>query len=382
MIVIGAGLGGLTLANGLRQAGIDVAVYERDEPGRRRQGISLHLDDRGRTALRECLPPEHTAMAEATLGGPREHSLLLSEVDGELAVAHRQPLAPGHPVRARPGRQAHRPLLRAVLLTGLADAVRFGAEFTRFERRAGGTVRAHFRDGRTDTADVLVGADGVGSAVRRQYLPGVRVVDTGKRTLMGAAPLRAVAGTGLPALIGHHPASARVRGTMMALGVLRFTEPPSVAREQRLPALPASAVAEVEDYVMWAMPVVRERLGPVELPAAAWGAAKVLAADLPPALRSVVDEAWPRATVALRGGVIPPVAPWPASSVTVLGDAIHLAPGFGGNLAMRDARRLRDALVRAATGEQGLLAAIGDYEDALRRDSFPPAGARDSAASA
>jgi hypothetical protein len=100
-----------------------------------------------------------------------------------------------------------------------------------------------------------------------------------------------------------------------------------------------------------------------------------MATDLHPALRSVVDEAWPLVTVAVRIGVIPRPPRWPAAAVTLLGDAIRLAPGFGGNLAMRDAQRLRDALVRAATGEQGLLTAIGEYEDALRRDGFPAADA-------
>src|SRR5688572_16824783 len=47
VIVIGAGLAGLTLAQGLRRAGIDVVVYERDGYGGRPQGISLHFDDRG-----------------------------------------------------------------------------------------------------------------------------------------------------------------------------------------------------------------------------------------------------------------------------------------------------------------------------------------------
>jgi 2-polyprenyl-6-methoxyphenol hydroxylase-like FAD-dependent oxidoreductase len=85
-------------------------------------------------------------------------------------------------------------LLRAVLLTELDDVVRFGAEATRFARRADGTVRVWCADGSTDTADVLVGADGIGSAVRRWYLPHARVVDTGRRMVMGATPLRAVAG--------------------------------------------------------------------------------------------------------------------------------------------------------------------------------------------
>ncbi|WP_033289013.1 FAD-dependent oxidoreductase [Amycolatopsis jejuensis] len=347
VIIAGAGLGGLTLAQGLRKAGIDVTVYERDGPHGRRQGISLHVDDRGRTALRACLPPGHAAMAEATMGGPREQAQVMSEVDGRLAVTGAGP-------RARPGRQAHRPLLREILLTGLDDVVHFDKELTQFENREGG-VRVHFADGTTDYADVLVGADGVGSAVRRQRLPDVHVIDTGKRMLMGAAPLSAVESTGLPELIGHNATSVQVRGKTMALGLLRFTESPAAARERWLPAC---AMTDVEDYLMWAIPTTQDRLGEA-------------AAGLPPVLQTVVDSAWPDTTVALRIGIIPPMPAWPPTPVTLLGDAIHLAPGFGGNLAMRDALHLRDALVRAERGEQELHTAIGDYEEALRRTSFP-----------
>ncbi|WP_285479252.1 NAD(P)/FAD-dependent oxidoreductase [Amycolatopsis sp. NBRC 101858] len=370
VVVVGAGLGGLTLAHGLRREGIDVVVYERDAASGRPQGVSLHVDERGASALRACLPPAHAAMVEATTGGPREQTLTLSDVDGELAVTGTRP-ADGTAGRARPGRQVHRPLLKEVLLTGLGDVVRFGAECTRFEQRADGTVGVWFADGRTDTADVLVGADGIGSAVRRRYLPEARVVDTGRRMIMGATPLRAVLGTGVPGLIGDSPAAAHVRGTTMVLGVLRFTEPPVPARRRWLPDLRPGAVAELEDYVMWALPVTRERLGP----ATAWRRAGDLAADLPPALRLVVAEAWPEVTVALRIGTIPPIPAWPASPVTVLGDAVHLAPGFGGNLALRDAHHLGDALAGAYRGRAGLLDAIGAYEDTMRRGSFPAVGA-------
>ncbi|MDT7799419.1 MAG: 5-methylphenazine-carboxylate 1-monooxygenase [Actinomycetota bacterium] len=366
VVVVGAGLGGLALAHGLRREGIDVAVYERDAAAGRPQGVSLHVDERGAAALRACLPPSHVAMVEATAGGPREQTLELSEVDGELAVTGAR-VSDGLLGRARPGRQVHRPLLKAVLLTDLDDVVRFGAEFTRFEHRADGTVRVWFADGRTDTADVLVGADGIGSAVRRRYRPDVRVVDSGRRMLMGATPLRAVLATGLPGLIGDSPAAAQVRGTTMAVGVLRFTEPPAVARQRWLPALRHSAVAGLEDYVMWALPVSQEQLG------SGPHRAGELAADLPEALRLLVAEAWPDVTVALRIGRIPPPPPWPATPVTLIGDAIHLAPGFGGNLAMRDAHRLCAALAGAHHGRAGLLEAIGAYEDTMRRSSFTPA---------
>jgi 2-polyprenyl-6-methoxyphenol hydroxylase-like FAD-dependent oxidoreductase len=307
-------------------------------------------------------------MTEATSGGPREQTLVLSEVDGELTVVRTQ--APG---RARPGRQVDRRLLRAILLTGLQDVVRFGAGFTRFDQQADGTVRAWFADGSVDTADVLVGADGIGSAVRRQYMPHVQVVDTGKRMLMGATPLRAVAGTGLPGLIGDSATSVQAGGTMMALGVLRSRQPPVAAREQWLPAMPSRAVVDAEDYVMWAVPITQERLGPAGSPATVWRRAQALAVDLHPALRLVVDEAWPDVTVALRIALIPPMPPWPAGPVTLIGDAIHLAPGFGANLAMQDAHRLCDALVQAFRGEQDLPASIGAAEDTMRLNNFPVA---------
>lgn len=368
VIVIGAGLGGSTLAHGLRRAGIDVTVYERDGAQGRTQGISLHCDDRAMTALQACLPPAHVAMVQATTGGPRERTLFLSETHGELAITGARPSADTGPVR--PGRQVHRPLLRAVLLTGLADTVRFGATFTRFDQRTDGTVRAWFADGSQDTADVLVGADGIGSAVRGQHLPDARVVDTGRRMLMGATPLRAVADTGLPELLGDSPASVHVRGTMMVLGALRYLQSPVTARDRWLPALCSPAVTDAEDYVMWASPIEQQLLGPDESPAAVARQARQLAANLHPTLRQVVDQAWPDVTVALRIGVIPPVPAWPASPVTVIGDAIHLAPGFGGNLAMQDAHHLRDALARAADGRCDLLAAIGDYENTMRRNNF------------
>lgn len=338
VIVIGAGLGGLTLAQGLRRAGIDVAVYERDGALGRLQGVSLHIDDRGIAALQGCLPSAHATMIDATMGGLRERTLSLSEVDGALAVVGAQPST------ARPGRQTHRPLLRAILLTGLEDAVRFEAEFTRFELQPDGTVRAWFADGSTDAADVLVGADGIGSAVRRQCLPQAQVVDSGRRMLMGATALQAA--SGLPDLIGDNPAVVRIRDTTMVLGALRFTSPPALARQRFLPALPHGAVAAVDDYLMWALP------GPVEV--------------LPSVLRQIIDKAWPEMTSTLRIGIIPPIPAWSTSPVTVLGDAVHLAPGFGGNLAMQDAHDLCSALIEAYRGQLCLLDAIGAYEDSMR----------------
>jgi 2-polyprenyl-6-methoxyphenol hydroxylase-like FAD-dependent oxidoreductase len=62
------------------------------------------------------------------------------------------------------------------------------------------------------------------------------------------------------------------------------------------------------------------------------------------------------------------VAPWPSGRVTLIGDAIHaMTPyrGIGANIALKDAVRLRDALVAAQHGEQPLIAAIHGYEAAM-----------------
>lgn len=77
-----------------------------------------------------------------------------------------------------------RTTLRQVLLEGLEDVVQFHKEFVRYESASGSRVRAVFADRTAAIGDVLVGADGSRSSVRRQYLPHARVDDTG---IVGAA---------------------------------------------------------------------------------------------------------------------------------------------------------------------------------------------------
>src|SRR6266849_10796535 len=57
VMIVGAGTGGLCLAQGLQQSGIDVSVYERDRtPTDRLQGYRLHISSNGARALEDCLP--------------------------------------------------------------------------------------------------------------------------------------------------------------------------------------------------------------------------------------------------------------------------------------------------------------------------------------
>jgi 2-polyprenyl-6-methoxyphenol hydroxylase-like FAD-dependent oxidoreductase len=57
VVIAGGGLGGLCLAQGLKKAGVSVAVYERDRTRTDRlQGYRIHIDPNGSRALYECLP--------------------------------------------------------------------------------------------------------------------------------------------------------------------------------------------------------------------------------------------------------------------------------------------------------------------------------------
>ena len=57
VMIIGAGTGGLCLAQGLKGSEIEVSVFERDRtPTDRLQGYRLHISSSGARALEHCLP--------------------------------------------------------------------------------------------------------------------------------------------------------------------------------------------------------------------------------------------------------------------------------------------------------------------------------------
>ncbi|MFD1051149.1 FAD-dependent oxidoreductase, partial [Kibdelosporangium lantanae] len=150
VVVIGAGIGGLVLARALRDAGVDVRVYERDKVLSETGGYRLHLNPDACAVLRRRLRPEHFQALLASGSGASafrrfhvlDHQLrpLLSlprDTGGDHMLIGRVPL-------------------RVLLAYGLDDVLDLNTEFTGFDRSADG-VTARFADGRSDTADVLVG---------------------------------------------------------------------------------------------------------------------------------------------------------------------------------------------------------------------------------
>ncbi len=180
VVVVGAGIGGLAAAIALAQAGHAVKVFERT-PDLREVGAGLALWPNATRALR-CLGVGDAvdALAIPQLGGG------IHTWDGELLVNQS-----GEALRERYGMPtivAHRAELQRVLAVALPrDCLRFDTEFQRFEQDERG-VTAYLGNGAVERAEVLIGADGIHSALRRQLFPASQPRYSGYTAWRGVAP--------------------------------------------------------------------------------------------------------------------------------------------------------------------------------------------------
>ena len=371
VLVIGGGIGGLALAQGLHRAGVRVTVFERT---RARtdwlQGYRIHINPAGSRALHDCLPPlawqrflDTVSTAGGGFGFVTEHLRDLLRFTAHEISPEAGP-ADGHHGASRIG-------LREALLTGLDDDVlRLGAEFERYTLGPGGRVTAHFADGSTATGDLLVGADGANSRVRGQFLPHARRIDTGVLAIAGKHRLP---DPGLPPVLAQD--------TNMVIPAGRGSLFTSVWHPDRV-AFPADAAGESpaldtsSAYAIWGFSDATATFPPgvADLSGAAlrrlvlerttgWAAE----------LRRLVEGSDPATINAIRVRSATPVGPWDTGPVTLLGDAIHnLTPmaGIGANTALRDADLLRRRLIAADRGDVPLHRAVRDYEDEMRGYGF------------
>uniref|UniRef100_UPI000584DA1E NAD(P)-binding protein n=1 Tax=Actinoalloteichus spitiensis TaxID=252394 RepID=UPI000584DA1E len=90
VLVIGGGIGGLCLAQGLRAAGVPVTVHERDtHPAGRWEGYRIHIDPAGARSLRACLP-DRLWRAFLDLAAPGGEFGFLTERLTELLVVEEE----------------------------------------------------------------------------------------------------------------------------------------------------------------------------------------------------------------------------------------------------------------------------------------------------
>lgn len=349
VVIAGGGLGGLTAALCCLHHGHEVTVLER-APALEEVGAGIQI-------------PPNAMKVYAALG-----------LDGALAAAgfrpqalearmgrsgrrlFRVPLAAAAPARwGAPYLHIHRADFLAVLEQALRarapGALKLGVQVTGHADGPQG-VTAQLADGGEVIGDVLVGADGLHSAVRARMLGPDAPRFTGMTAWRAVVPMAALGPDAPPPTAcvwmgpGRHCVTYRLRGGTLAnfVGVVEC------------PATPAGQAA--------ARP-------PESRPAESWsarGSAGEALADF---------EGWHPTITGLIGAAAtlyrwalfdrPPLARWVSGRVALLGDAAHPMLPFmaqGAAMAAEDAWVLAAFLARAGTGD--VARALQAYERARK----------------
>ncbi|MFH8487188.1 FAD-dependent oxidoreductase [Streptomyces longisporoflavus] len=334
--IVGAGLGGLTLARVLHINGIDAVLYDLEaSPAARGQGGMLDIhEETGQAALRAAdLYEEFRALihpgGEAMRVLDKDAVVRLEEADGGDG---------GRP-------EVERGQLRDLLLGSLPDgAVHWGAKVTGARPLGGGRHEVTLADGSAFTTDLLIGADGAWSRIRplvSAATPAYSGISFVEVDLLDAD--------------ARHPESAAVvgGGMFMALGEGK--------------GFLAHREIDGSLHVYTALQVPEGWISSVDFTATELAKAVVLEhfADWDKSLQALIADA-DGALTPRRIHALPIGHRWErVPGVTLLGDAAHLMSPFAGegaNLAMFDGSELAGALAAHPGDTEAALAA---YEEAL-----------------
>ncbi|MFE1934761.1 FAD-dependent oxidoreductase [Streptomyces sp. NPDC059474] len=336
--IIGAGLGGLTLARVLHIHGIPATVYEAEpSPMARAQGGMLDIHDyNGQLALRAAglMDEFHAIVLEG------RQAMRVLDRDGTVLLDKADDGTGGRP-------EVQRGELRQILLDSLpAGTVRWGHKVSGTRALGAGRHEVTFADGSTIATSLLIGADGAWSRVRpllsdaapeyvgrsfvETYLFDAETRHPAAAKAVGGGSMFAIDPGGNGKWIGAHRESGETLHTYLVLpmpldwfATIDFTDP-------------ATATARMaRELDGWAPELT----------------ALITDSDTAPVLRPhhtlPVGHRWDR-----------------VPGVTLVGDAAHLAApnGEGANLAMQDGAELGTAL---AAHPDDIEAALTAHEQAM-----------------
>jgi 2-polyprenyl-6-methoxyphenol hydroxylase-like FAD-dependent oxidoreductase len=333
-LIVGAGIGGLAAGVALGRLGWRTRIFER-AANPRELGFALNLASNAIAALREL------GVADEVVS--RGYAPRVAELRGEGGRVLRRIDAR---TLASDSAVVMRPVVHGVLLSTVGmDRVELSREAVGFEANNQG-VTLRFRDGSRVSGDILVGADGIASSIRRQLHP-----DEARPRASGYSAIR-----------GAVEDVGTILGALDAIGYF----------------VPRTEAA-----------VVRAS------PRAAYWYVSLLTQDIPPGLEDAraicthflprLDPTFTRVAAATTDEDMrfdelyerEPLARWGNGRVTLLGDAAHpMLPhtGQGAAQAMEDGVALALALGRDQDEER----ALRRYEEvrAARTARFVRAGSR------
>jgi 2-polyprenyl-6-methoxyphenol hydroxylase-like FAD-dependent oxidoreductase len=166
-LVIGGGIGGLSAALCLFQEGIEVEVFEQAD-GIRELGVGINLLPHAVQELADL-----GLLERLDLTGVRTKELIYCNRFGQRIWTEPRGVDAGY---AWPQFSIHRGQLQGLLHRAAVErlgeaSIHVGHRLVGFDQGADGVV-AHFAGGLDRQGDVLIGADGIHSAVRAQLHPG------------------------------------------------------------------------------------------------------------------------------------------------------------------------------------------------------------------
>lgn len=386
VVIIGGGLGGSCLAQGLKQAGISVALYEKEQTrGDGFFGFRLAIGSAGSRAMRDVLPPDLYQTFVATCADdPRYLTFYSERLDPLLSTVLPATAENDYDSAART-RLASPMTLRQLLLTGIEDVVHFGKTFTHYERRLDGRVAAFFADGTSVVGDVLVGADGARSQVRSQFLPQAGLRDSGFVVAYGRATVEDAAALlperrmldGISVIRGRAGSSVRIHP-------MTFKWDCTGELKGHVDSFDAALIKtwsgmvydDTTDHVMWGFinssrrfNARRDQVCGAEL------LEEIVEATVrwDPAVRELIKRTAPATVAAARAVASRQVGPWETTNVTLLGGAIHARipdSGVAATSALQSAGLLCDLIAEAAADRRPIVDAIGEYEAELHGSGF------------
>ena len=348
--IVGAGPAGATLARLLQMRGFTVRVFERDASSTARpQGGSLDVrPDSGQRAI------DAAKLGDVFARFSRDEAKTFQMIDSQ----GKELPGMGEETHEDPGPEIDRKDLRQLLLDSLApESIVWGHAVEDVRPEADGRWRLDFKDQTPAIADFVVGADGIGSKIRRR-LTSVQPVYTGvnmiaaniREDLWRGSEIDKVLGEGSVMFAGGGKTvfTQRCNHDLILLYFsLHVAESWPKTAGFTLDDKPAVLAAIREAYSDWSPELIAM-------------------------LTQVQDKfhLWPNS-------ILPPDYSWETQpALTMLGDASHAMPpytGKGVNLAMLDALELADALTQAPRGD--VTAAVSAFEAHMQKRTSQESGA-------